>query len=51
MLKSSYVLKGETYGKLWYQNECCDIHFHAFLLPVKLQNSIKTQRNDSCQLL
>ena len=30
MLKFSYVLKGETYGKLWYQNKSRDVHFHVF---------------------
>ena len=31
ILKCSYVLKGITYGKKWYQNKYCDVHFHGFL--------------------
>ena len=50
ILKCSYVLKGVTYGRLWYQNNRCDVYFHGFG-PVKLQNSMKTQRNDFYQLL
>ena len=30
ILKCSYVLTGTTYGKLWHQNKCCDVHFQVF---------------------
>ena len=37
----------EYYG---IKKKCCDVHFHSFFAG-ELQNSIKTQRNDSYQLL
>ena len=49
ILKCSYVLKGTTYVKLWYQNKC-DVHFHAFSAG-EITKTTKTQKNDSYQLL
>ena len=51
MLKCSYVLKGVTYGKLWYQNKCCDVHFYDFFVREITKFIKQTERNDSYQLL